>query len=70
MKKKAHNTYIYLLYKLLLAFGALEAMQILFHAANSHIFHLETFGEWTGVLWGTWCSDWQRSAWCWHLSPC
>lgn len=52
MKNKGHNTYIYLLYKMLLAFASLEAMQILFHAANSHIFPLETFGEWVGVLWG------------------
>ena len=52
MTKKGHNTYFYLLYKVLLAFCSLEAMQILFHAANSHIFHLESFGEWAGMLWG------------------
>ncbi|MBR1549991.1 MAG: LTA synthase family protein [Bacteroidales bacterium] len=52
MNKKGHNTYFYLLYKMLLAFCSLEAMQILFHVANSHLFRPESFGEWAGVLWG------------------
>lgn len=51
-QKKGHNTYIYTLQKLLLAFCSLEAMQILFHVANKHIFHPEGFGEWAGIVWG------------------
>ena len=50
--KKGHNTYIYVLYKLLLAFCSLEAMQILFHVANKHIFRPEGMGEWAGIVWG------------------
>ena len=52
MKIKEHNIYIYILYKVLLAFGALVAMQILFLIANRHIFRPEGFAEWTGILWG------------------
>lgn len=52
MKHKGNNTYIYTLYKLLLAFGALLAMQVLFFVANSHIFRPEGFGEWVGIIWG------------------
>lgn len=52
MKHNGHNTYFYTLYKLLLAFGSLEAMQILFHVANRHIFRPDGFGEWAGIIWG------------------
>ena len=52
MKHNGHNTYIYTLYKLLLAFGSLIAMQVLFFVANSHIFRPDGFGEWMGILWG------------------
>ena len=52
MKRHGHNTYIYTLYKLLLAFGSLIAMQVLFFVANSHIFRPDSFGEWMGIIWG------------------
>ena len=52
MDKKGHNTYLYTLNKLLLAFCSLLAMQVLFHVANSHIFRPENFNEWAGILWG------------------
>ena len=52
MEHKGHNTYIYLLWKLLLAFGSLLAMQVLFFVANSHIFRPDSFGEWMGILGG------------------
>ena len=50
--RKGYNTYKYTLMKILLAFGSLEAMQVLFHVANRRLFPLEGFGEWAGVLWG------------------
>ena len=52
MEHKGHNTYIYLLWKLLLAFGSLLAMQVLFFVANSHIFRPDSFGEWMGIFGG------------------
>lgn len=52
MTKKGQNTYNYLLHKFLLALCSLWAMQILFHIANKHIFRIESFAEWAGVLWG------------------
>lgn len=50
--KKGNNTYIYTIHKLLLAFGSLIAMQVLFLVANSHIFRPDGFGEWMSILLG------------------
>lgn len=43
---------MYLLKKVLLAFGTLLLTQILFYAANTTIFHVGSAGEWLGIVWG------------------
>lgn len=51
-KHNKKNIYLYLLLKVLLAFGTLLLMQIVFHLANLRIFHLQGFGEWASIAWG------------------
>ena len=52
MDKKRHNIYIYLLLKLLLAFGTLLAAQAAFYLFNTRIFHLDGISEGMSALWG------------------
>lgn len=52
MKHKGKNIYIYLLLKMLLAFGTLLMAQVMFYLCNTRIFHVEGIGEWMGILWG------------------
>ena len=50
--KREKPIYAYLALKLLLAFGVLLAVQLLFYFSNTRIFHVDGFGEWMGILWG------------------
>lgn len=52
MVKKSYSIYKYIIYKWLLAFAALMAMQVLFLVANRHIFRPESAAEWLNILWG------------------
>ena len=55
-QQKSHtginNIYAYTALKFLVALLFLWVTQILFHAFNPRIFHLEGLGEWLGVVWG------------------
>lgn len=46
------NIYLFLLYKLLLAFAMLLLTQVVFYTANTRIFHLNGFSEALGIVWG------------------
>lgn len=52
MKGKEHNIYSYIVMKVLLAFGVLVAMQVVFLLANRHILWPETGHEWIGMILG------------------
>lgn len=52
MKRKGHSIYTYILLKLLLALGVLLAVQLAFYLCNTHIFHLNGFGEAASIVWG------------------
>lgn len=52
MQKKGINIYLYLLLKLLLAFGTLLLIQVGFYLSNMRIFHVDHLSEWMGILWG------------------
>lgn len=52
MNKKGENIYIYLLLKLMLAFGTLLLTQAMFYICNTRIFHVDGFREWMGILYG------------------
>jgi len=49
---KTGNIYSLLFAKTLIAFGVLMIAQLFFILANLRILHVETFGEWMGILWG------------------
>lgn len=51
-KKKGKNIYEYLVLKLLLAFGVLLLLQVLFYFANRHLMQPETSHEWIGLILG------------------
>lgn len=50
--KREKNIFVYLILKLLLAFGVLLVGQLLFYICNTRIFHIDGFVEWMGILWG------------------
>lgn len=52
MVKKKDNIYKYIVLKVLLAFGVMMLMQVLFHLANGHILRPEDSNEWTGLVLG------------------
>lgn len=47
-----NNIYIYLLAKSLLAILLLLGAQVLFYFANTRIFHVDGWAEWSSILWG------------------
>ena len=46
------NIYGYLFSKALLALLLLFAAQAFFYLDNTRIFHIDTFHEWIGIIWG------------------
>ena len=52
MKHKGYFLSSYLLLKMLLAFGALLAVQVAFYACNTSIFQVDSASEWLGIIWG------------------
>lgn len=49
---KGSNIYLFLLRKLLLAFGIMLAMQVMFYFCNLRIFHVSGWHEWLGIAGG------------------
>ena len=50
--KKEYNIYIYLLLKVLLAFGLLLLLNLFFYLCNTRVIHVDGTGEWLNIAWG------------------